>query len=223
MGISATDICNLALIELGAAPISNPNDISVEAANVQAFYQPMLSRLLREHTWKFAIHRAHLQRHVSEFDCHTQRGYGLRSDLIGPRFYVLEGDHPSPSRFALPIDFIRLLKVLHPHEIHYDIEGRDLLAHTHHCEIQYVRSVDNANLFDSHFVDCLSLLISHKAAYAITGSSNRAAEQLAKYQDALQTAKRINGQERTLPFVVSNKALFASRYSGWGPNIRSIY
>jgi hypothetical protein len=160
-----TEICNLALSEIGAKLVSNYEEDSTEEARVcRLHFAQTRDALLRRHQWNFAQVRADL------------------SQVTGTP--VSDWD----SAWQLPTDCVRVISLpsenpYRPHQ-EFAIEGRlvlvrDLAAVT----LLYVSNAVPVTSWDPLFIDALSLSLAVKLAKSLShdvGMSQAAAATLAQ-------------------------------------------
>lgn len=170
MATSAVEICNLALIHLGADTIINLTDDSKEARVCNAVYDSMRKELLRRHPWNFAIKRQTLEKLVA-----------------APAFEFTY-------QYQLPEDIIRLIRVYNPTS-KYKVEGQVLLSDDTAIQIVYVRDVIDPTYFDASFVHVFALVLASKIAYNLTGSASLAQEIKSRADKAIKEARMYDGQE----------------------------
>jgi len=198
MASSETDICNLALAELGVSPVMSINDPSNEAIACKQFYAQTLDEALRSHPWNFATKREELSRlpQTPLFDWNYQ--------------------------YQLPSDFIRLRKLnattAWMPAAFYAVEGRKLLTNWDTARIRYIARTTDANLFDPLFVEALSVKLAAKIAAPLTGSREKGTELIAKYEQIIAPlAARVDAGEdrprKRMPYQDSDlvKARFGGR------------
>ena len=169
---SDTDIFNLALNELGENRIIEIGEDSKAGRISDLIYNDTRDAVLREHPWNFAIKRVEL------------------ALLLTTPAFEFANEH------QLPSDFIRILKTdddFVPHRI----EGGKLLSDNDIVFIEYIARITDPTLFDTLFVETLSVRLAAKMAYNI--SDNNTLTQLLeqKYRDRLRQARAMDGQEGT--------------------------
>lgn len=146
---SKIEICNLALDRLGEDVIVAITDTNPRAEALNRAYLPTLKEILRVHPWNFAMERA-----------------TITVDATAPDFLWA-------SRFALPSNFVRLIK-LNGTEAdsqlsdNFKIEGQWILTDATECKIEYVKfpegSDDFTENFDPLFQDAFVTLLASKIA-----------------------------------------------------------
>lgn len=144
-----TEVCNLALSEIGAKLISNYEEDSTEEARAcRLHFAQTRDGLLRRHQWNFAQVRA-----------------DLSQDATAP---VSDWD----SAWTLPADCVRLISLpsdspYKPHQ-EFALEGRKVLVRDLDAvTILYVSNAVPVTDWDPLFIDALSLALAGKLAKSI--------------------------------------------------------
>lgn len=171
---SKVDICNRALIRLGAKTITSLTEDSKEARLCNIIYDQIRKDILRGHPWNFAIKRVTLTANANEF----------------PEFdfaYFL----------ALPSDCLRLWTVsdtLHP----FKVEGRNLVADFEEADVIYIADITDTEQFDSMFVSLFVLRLAVELGYNLTGSGSIVQMLDAEFRQLRREAKLFDAQEGIL-------------------------
>jgi hypothetical protein len=177
---SQVQICNLALIEIGAERIQALTDASQEARECNAIYDLMRDELLEGYNWPFARGRATLAQNAE-----------------GPDF----GYEYS---FALPGDCLRALSVKErpgdaSHEPIWTVEGRDLLTDLDEINLRYIKKANDPGQYPPSFVRAFALKMAAMLAMSVAKSKTLAAELDDKFiryieQEAMKTAARTGNE-----------------------------
>lgn len=168
---SQVDICNRALIRLGADTITSITDNTKEARLLNILYDQVRRELLRLHPWNFAVKRVILASDpdsAPDFD-----------------FYYA---------FPLPSDCIRILKVAN-NDYSYKIENGYMLSNVDAPEVIYIADITDTSVYDSLFSTMFSLRLSSEIAYNLTNNSSLAAQLVDEYTRLKREAKLFDGQE----------------------------
>lgn len=187
MATSETEICNLALQQLGAARIISLAADSVEARLCSDFYTLLRDELLRSHPWKFATKRIDLAR-------------ATPTPEFGFDFY-----------YQLPTDCLRVLKVDGDETYGWTVEGTYLLTDDDTATIKYISNNIQVGMFTSDFVTALALKLAYKLSYALVQSNTLRESIYKEYLEAVRVARSFNGQEGAGDRVYSDNWL-NSRY-----------
>jgi hypothetical protein len=174
---SKTSICNKALRKLGEpAVLDIETDDRTSASICNASFEDVLTEVLREHPWNFAVTRAALNKDA------------------GTPLYEFSSQYVLPT--TPPI--LRLLCV--ENNIDYSLEGGFLFTNTteNTINIKYLAFIDNVSKFDSSFVEALAARLAWEIAYAVTGKPERVQALQQEYIQTLRLAKENDAQENTI-------------------------
>jgi hypothetical protein len=169
---SSTEICNSALIKLGASRITALTDDSKEARICNDQYDKLRQDLLREHPWNFASKRATLAKTATvpefEFD----------------------------SEFQIPTDCLRVLRLDQDNITEkFKIESDKLLANVDSIKILYISDIADVNLFDANFKEALAWRLAGDLAYSLIQSNNLASQIIQRADNQVRMAKHYDAQE----------------------------
>lgn len=177
MADSIVEICNSALIKVGADRIDDLSDNNKRARLCNEQYDKKRKALLLSHPWNFATKRV-----------------SLTPDVATPEF---EFD----VQFTLPADCLRVektdLQILTP----WKIEGRKLLCNEATVKIKYIFDETDTTQYTPTFDEALAFDIAKDIAYAITQSNTRADSLKKDAKDALMNARSFDAQEGTVEQV----------------------
>lgn len=167
----SVEICNLALVSLGADPIIDIDENNERARKLKAIYVLVLKDLLRAHPWNFSSKRATL------------------AQLI----------ETPPFEFAyyyqLPPDCLRAVEVNEDTSINFVVEGRKLLCNQETVNLKYLTYIENSTLYDANFVALFAARLAAEIAYAITNSRTVTADRWEIYFEMRKTARSSDAQE----------------------------
>ncbi len=179
--ISKITICNLALAQLGQAPITSLDQDDEKARRLKLFYEPVRDEVLRTHNWAFA---------------------GAEEPLI-----TLESPEETGGKFLYkyPAEALFVRRVFAPNLRSAPLPFREYFRTDLHCRVletsipgayaAYTRRILDENLFDPAFVKSFSLALACDLAVALTGDSNLASQLLQKYTLSLDESRRSNMTE----------------------------
>jgi len=168
---SDVEICNLAMIRLGAETITSLSQNSANARRCAAVFELARDAELRKHVWNFAREKARLAADTTP----PPFGYGYQ--------------------YPLPTDFLRL----HPdvEAADWQIEGGYILTDDGApLDVTYIKRITDTSLFDAIFDDALAWRIATDLAEEITQSNTKKAAAQEGYRDTIREAKRVNAVER---------------------------
>lgn len=168
----ATDveICSVALMRLGDAPIASLADGTKRATICANLYGPAKRDLLRRHTWNCCITRV------------------LLAPLAGAPAYGWS------HWFAKPGDWIRTLDVGIDGNDEFVFEGGRILYNGTSLPFRYVAEKSEGN-WDSNLTDVMIARMEQDLTYPITKSTSLMETKAQMYRDVLKQAKSIDGQE----------------------------
>ena len=168
-----TDICNGALIKLGAEPIQSLDDNNKQGRLLRLRYERIRNVVLRAHGWTFALRRIVL------------------TPIADP-----ELEFGETNVFNMPVDCLKVWRV-NGGRCKYSIEGRTILSDEGHLEVLYVSSATPVDHFDDIATEAMSCLLAWDLCYSLTQSTSLKAEILNEYNFWLDQARSFNSQEQT--------------------------
>jgi len=185
---SPVDVCNSALVQIGAKPISSLTDNSDAARTCNTIYEAARDKLIRMHPWNFATKRI-----------------ALAEVLPAP---VSGYDH----QFGLPADCLR---VLNNDDENYDwmIEGRALLTDESAVIIKYLSRITDVNQWDSLFREALELLLQSRLAIPMMNAPDVANQKLQEFRLFLIDARLADAQEGNGD-VIYDEDIINARFGG---------
>jgi len=142
---SKTEIANAALIEVGAAAITDLDaDTTTHGDIVRRWYAHTRDAMLRHYTWNFALARQ-----------------ALSQDVTAPAFEFTYS-------YTLPTDpyCLRALEMYNSSE-EWKVEGRKLLTDADSVNLKYISRVENVVDFDDLFTDALVFRLASNIAVPI--------------------------------------------------------
>lgn len=192
---SKTDICNIALGNIGCVPITSLNDGSDSARLLQLNWERCLESVLREFPWKFATVTRKLALAVDEH--------------VGYRY-----------AYAYPYRCLRVCGVWDAemeHRADYDVRLADsneykiIVTDQQDATVQYIALADDTTLYPPSFVEALALRLSYAINNAKTGNAQQTAEIQQRYNQALEKAKHDDVIEMQKPFKYPDGYIRARR------------
>lgn len=176
MATSVTEICNSALLKLGAKRISDIDDDAVNARACRDCYERLRNAELRKHIWNFAIARATLPAESAAPEWGRARAYQLPSD-----FLRLAPDYEEDT--YLEKDWVIEAKFIYSDDVSP-------------LRIRYIKRVADTTTFDPLFDEALASKMADEMAEALTQSNTKKAAAATDYKEAIAEAKRVNGIEK---------------------------
>lgn len=190
MAVTEVDICNGALIKIGAERILTLDDNSTRARLVKEAYPKMRDLLLFSHPWKF------------------NKSYSELGQITLPT-----GVFDFAYAFQLPLDCARVFNIEFEN-VRWDvIENGVLLSDAQTMRIQYGKKITAPDRFDSSFREALEWAIAADIAYALTQSTAQLTTAQRGLEMALRPARSYNAQQGTPQQVKANGWLYSRR--GW--------
>lgn len=187
---SKTEICNLALVRLGAPPIENITDLTKTAIVLNSNYDTIRDIVLRDHPWNFATRRVELAR---------------------------LGDAPAwgfSYAYQIPGDCLRILGIQNPDSTDgddidptmvYKVEENKLLTDEEAVALKYIYQVTAAGYYDVRFCSALAARLAAEISYYITGSPGLKQELMKEYQFEIVGARGIDAQENPADVVEDSR------------------
>jgi len=170
---SKVDICNRALVILGADTIMELGEDSEEARKCNVLYDEARQTVIRDYPWNACTKQATLALLVDEPVFNWQYAYQLPTDCL--RVITTEGEKD------------------------HAIQGRRLLSNESDVAIQYIADIEDPQQYDGMLREALSSYLAYSLAYAVTESSSRAEALYQKYLNTLSRARGVDSQEGTPP------------------------
>lgn len=177
---SETDICNQALLKVGAKPpIGTLGEDSENARLCNTFYASVRDAVLRSHPWNCAIHRTTITAIVATPDSDWDHQYQLPANPYCLRVLQVGSFVDQPTRWT--------------------IEGRRILTNENSPPIVYIKRITDTNEFDSLLLDALVLKLAIKIAMPLTKKDNIVKSLVDELEGiSLPEARSIDGQEESV-------------------------
>lgn len=173
--MDSVTICNLALMMVGIPAITSFEETNNNAKLCKNYYPVLRDRVLRDHSWSFAIKGYELQK--------------LNEKSVDEKFPVV---------CALPGDAIRVVNLAD--DSPFRRMGNKILIKNYPNRVLYVSRVEDPNLFDEIFIEALQYLIAAEIGMANTRNASLINLYHQKYQQALATARSIDSQENRFAY-----------------------
>lgn len=188
MAATEVQICNSALIKVGADTIISFADETKRAIVCNHQYPILRDEVLRSHPWNFAIDVIQLAE-------------------VTPAPTI--GDYQN--KFQLPSDCLRVLRVLEPCDAPWEKQGDKLMINAAVCAIEYIKRVTDTTIYDKNFDETLSYRLASDLAWALTQNAAMAEKMYGMYDNSLKTARSFDAQEKSVRSVKTSSWL-NSRY-----------
>ena len=183
--MSDTDICNSALIKVGAEPIISLSDDNKRGRACAKLYPTLRDDMLSAHPWNFAIKRVELAK------------------LVAVPLY----DYTAA--FQIPSDSLRVLTTILQHDEDWKVEGRTILANATSMKIKYLSRVTDTTLYPPYFREALSSRIAVDLGYHLAQSAALVERLHALYETRIRDARSFDAQEGAPDAIESEEWLQA--------------
>ena len=179
--ISKVGICNLALTKIGTNTIVNLTESTENARRLNIIYEQLKKEVLRVHAWTFATKIESLAELADE-------------EIINYDYL-----------YVYPVKCLYINKIYDESET--DINNYKILltpttnavciaSNTYQAYIEYIKDIDDVNLFDDIFVEAFAARLASELAMPLLGDTSMANKFLQEYQYQVSLAKRADKQER---------------------------
>ena len=171
---SVTEICNRALAAIGQDEILTLDDSSKSARYCRILYDAVRRRLQRKHSWVFALYTTTA----------PKVGNAINQDFL--------------FQYQKPNDCLRLVRVSDG-KTGYALEGSYIYSDEDPLIIRYVQDIQDPNLFDDSFIECLVILLAIALIAPLGCDIAREQYYDKKFEAALAEARHINAIEQNTP------------------------
>lgn len=177
---SPVDICNSALIKIGAEPIVSLDEDSKAARLCKEQYPKIRDEIIGSHLWNFAMKRETL----AELPIDPPFGF----DFV----------------YALPTDYIRVLHTNNK-SIRFKIEqNKRLLTNLENISILYIAKITDVSMYSPIFRETLAYQLAVDIGYSLTQNRSLITSLEAKAAVKLRDARSFDGQEGTPDELMSD-------------------
>jgi hypothetical protein len=184
---STVDVCNQALVKVGAERITSLADGTKQADTLAAIFDIKRDAELSAHPWTFAIKRVLLPASVTApIGADWAYAYPMPSDYlsmveVGGSYVFYDASSGTDPDVGGPL---------------FGIEGGAVLTSAASpLFIRYVYRVTNSGLFPALFVEALACRLAAELCEALTQSTSKREAAWAEYKQAIRQAKRVNAIE----------------------------
>lgn len=179
MSLTETDICNSALIKIGAQRITSLNDDSEPARLCKEQYPKVRDALLRSHPWNFCITREELAASTD-------------TPVFGFDY-----------QFLVPTNCLRVLEI-DVDDYDWQREGNYILTDSSTLKIKYIKKITDTSRYDSTFAEALATKLAADISYSLIQSVTLKDTLIKESDMAIRTARSFDAQEGTPQQVVAN-------------------
>ena len=191
---SETDICNIALSNLGERPITARNDQNHRARACDNRFDDVRDLVLRSHVWNCALKREQ-----------------LTSSATAP-VWGYDVAYPKPAKM------LRLISVKE-NEYPFKIEGENIVTNSTSLNILYIEQVTDTAKYDALLIQAIALRLATEIAQDITGKTQLKEALMRKYREVMSEARSADAAEGT-PQKIESDLWLESRYTSidsWRP------
>jgi hypothetical protein len=164
------DICNGALVKLGAEPINSLGDGNKEANLCSLRIDVCTQTVLRSHVWKF------MQKRVKLVPLESSPTFGFSNE------------------FQLPADCLRVLQV-NEMQYEYAVEDGKILSDVDVVQLLYISDDVDYTKIRPDVAEVISCYLAWDIAYALTQTSTDRQQMWAFYEETLRKARSIDAKE----------------------------
>ena len=185
MAASEVEICNSALLKVGAARITSITEDSKMGRVCNVSYNKMRKKLLYSHPWNFAIRRAALAQTTNTPSYGYTYEYQVPSDVLR----VLDTDLLEGQEWVLENN---------------EDGDRVILTDYESIKIKYLKDVTDTTDFSPAFDEVLATLIAADIAYSLTGSRQLSRDLFNQYKEEIREARSFDAQEGSREEIEAN-------------------
>ncbi len=199
---SVIDICNLALVDLGASTIASLSENSTEARACYSYYDITRKTTLRDHPWSFATKFKSLSLLSGE------------DDKPGWDYIYL---YPTDCLYLLGLyeldSSAKVRRSNHDYERTLSDAGNNnvILTNVENAYMKYVVNIELTSLFPSDYILMLRTLLAANICQSITGDMKLKDKLYSYYLEGLRKAKIADAQENNNQPVPEDKYMNARR------------
>lgn len=199
MAEGIVEICNSALVKIGAKTILALDENSKESRTCSVRYDPVRRLVLRSHPWNSAIKRVVLS------PLSTAPVFG------------------TTQQFQLPADCLRVLQVNYLDDKYYRIEGRTIQVSADEVDLKYVYDLEDTGQMDALLSEAIAAYLAFDISYAITQDNAVQNAMFAAWQRISSKAKTVDGQEDSRMFLDASEWVDSRLSSGLDESARDRY
>jgi hypothetical protein len=196
---SVVDICNLALVKLGAQPIPSLTSNDPKAAVLNRVYPLLRDKLLRVFRWNFTRVYTELPALDTAPPFEYSYAYQLPADYL--RLELADVSSGSSQAVGMPSASINDWNFNRNQD--YRIVGRQIWSNvTPPLRIQYAARIEDPAQYDAAFVESLASYIAWQLCEQLTGSNQKKEAARQEYLLSIREARMTNAIElppETLP------------------------
>ena len=168
--MNKVSVANLALSNLGEAPIQNLTDNNARARIASSRIDDVIRSVLRMHDWNSAMKRIELTK--------------SNDPLFGWN-----------STFELPADYLKVIEVWPVSR--YRVQGKEILSNEASLNLLYIYEPTDINSLDVLLAESIALKLAVEMSETLTGKDGLKERMMQKYLMALQEARSANSKDKT--------------------------
>lgn len=173
MGLTSTDIANIAIRDIGATPISDiVTDTGKTAETVRTYWDAVVEECLRGHKWTFAK---------------------KMKSLAADGDYEMVDDRYTYA-YQKPSDYVRMSR-MNVKDTHFEIRGEHILVNSSPLIAEYIYLHENAIKWPSYFYMPLAALLSSYLAVPLAKKGSKKVDWSQIYLYRLKIGKDADSQE----------------------------
>lgn len=199
---SEVDICNKALISLGAAQILSLDDPQTEAILCKQLYADLRDAVLQAHDWSWAIERVNLPKSGTDPTFRYANNYPLPARVL----YVMEVnkiERNDPTR-------------------DWQVENDNIVTDDANCSAKLLRQITDTSKFSPLFVQALQARLAADMAIPLTSNGKLEEAKWSLYRSKIMEASSRDGQQGKSRRIRSRwlqNARLSSGPRGLGPTV----
>ncbi len=199
---SEVDICNKALLSLGAAQIISLDDPTTEGALCKQLYADLRDAVLQAHDWSFAVERVNLPKSGSD-----------------PTFRYANA-YPLPAR-VLYVSEVNKIERNDPTK-DWQVEDDNIVTDDNNCSAKIIRQVTDTTKFSPLFIQALAARMGSDMAIPLTSNGKLEEAKWGLYVMKIKEAAGRDGQQGKSKRIRSRwleNARLSSGPRGLGPTV----
>lgn len=189
MALNETNVCNMALVELGADTITSFTDGTVNATRCGTLYAPTRDATLEAHDWSFARKRAALTKLAETPEFEFDNVFMLPNDCIRPLHTDIETDgwpwRVPPSVQTVWVD---------DRVKQWQVEGRKLYTNASTVDLLYTARITAPDDWTKLFLEAMTLHLCARLAWPVTRSRGVRLDYEKMYLAKLESAASVDAQ-----------------------------
>ena len=206
---SDIDICNLALVKLGAQPIPSLTSNDPKAAVLNRVYPMLRDKLQRVYYWSFNLTYAELPVLTAAPPFEYSYAYSLPSDFL--RLRLADVSNGSSQFVGMPGVNIGDWN-FNRNQDYRIVSGQIWTNVPAPLRIQYSRRVTDPTQFDTAFNESFACYIAYQLCEQLTGSTQKKAALEREYMMSMRDARMTNAVELP-PETIPDDSFMQSRLS----------